>query len=262
MEAMRTVYSKQWDSTCLKQNMTQSRNMCEDVIGLGKCTSFAKNVLFRWIWKVLLKCSIHFSISFHWYAFPNLCTQISLPLAYDLRISSKDSTTAACIQHCNFNIQVQFFGLYSTNWQGRFDPFEEPGPGNFQNKRAGFIQQADGKQNAISWKGRQGQYSPTVVLWLVFLFLQLHSYLPLLFAPVLLQLLLGQLLLQLQMLYSHQGVLSWMMRVLLEPSGFFSFSFHHCEPLWLHWLPVSQHSAGQDTVCSICTQHFLGLKGN
>ena len=40
------------------------------------------------------KCAIHFAISFRWYAFPNFCTQISRPLAYGERISSKGSTTA------------------------------------------------------------------------------------------------------------------------------------------------------------------------
>ena len=44
--------------------------------------------------KVLLKCAIGFSICFRWYAFPNFCTQISRPLAYGVRISSKASATA------------------------------------------------------------------------------------------------------------------------------------------------------------------------
>ena len=44
---------------------------------------------------VLLKCVIRFSISCRWYAFPNFCTQISRPLAYGVRVSSKASATAA-----------------------------------------------------------------------------------------------------------------------------------------------------------------------
>ena len=61
----------------------------------GKRASFAKNILFHWIWKVLLKCSICFSVLLRWYAFPNFCMQISRSLAYDVRISSKASATAA-----------------------------------------------------------------------------------------------------------------------------------------------------------------------
>ena len=60
----------------------------------GNHASFAKNILFRWIWKMLLKCGIHFSISFRWYAFPNFCAPISRPLVYRVRISSKASATA------------------------------------------------------------------------------------------------------------------------------------------------------------------------
>ena len=47
--------------------------------------------------KVLLKCGIRFSISFRWYAFPIFCTQVSRPLAYGVRISSKSSATAVQI---------------------------------------------------------------------------------------------------------------------------------------------------------------------
>ena len=43
---------------------------------------------------MLLKCVIRFSISFRWYAFPNFRTQISCPLSYGVRISSKASATA------------------------------------------------------------------------------------------------------------------------------------------------------------------------
>ena len=43
---------------------------------------------------VVLKCFIHFSISFRCCAFPNFCTPISRPLAYGVRISSKASPTA------------------------------------------------------------------------------------------------------------------------------------------------------------------------
>ena len=55
--------------------------------------------------KVLLKSGIRFSISFRWYAFQNFCTQISRPLAYGVRISSKASATADCIVH---NISTNF----------------------------------------------------------------------------------------------------------------------------------------------------------
>ena len=44
--------------------------------------------------KVLLQCVIRFSISFRWHAFPKFCTQISRPLAYGVRISSRASATA------------------------------------------------------------------------------------------------------------------------------------------------------------------------
>ena len=37
------------------------------------------------------------NISFRWYAFPNFCTQISRPLAYGVRTSSKASVTAALL---------------------------------------------------------------------------------------------------------------------------------------------------------------------
>ena len=47
--------------------------------------------------KVLLKCIIHFSISFRWYCTHfriNFCTQICHPLAYGVHIFSKASVTA------------------------------------------------------------------------------------------------------------------------------------------------------------------------
>ena len=55
-----------------------------------------KNVGVRKIMEVKqnIKCGIRFSISFRWYAIPNFCTQISRPLTYGIRISSKASTTA------------------------------------------------------------------------------------------------------------------------------------------------------------------------
>ena len=43
--------------------------------------------------KLLLKCFIHFSISFHWYTFPNFRTQICCPLTWCVCISSKASAT-------------------------------------------------------------------------------------------------------------------------------------------------------------------------
>ena len=58
---------------------------------------FSLNRLMNPMVDVLLKCVIRFSISFRWYAFPNFCTQISRPLAYGVRTSSKASATAALL---------------------------------------------------------------------------------------------------------------------------------------------------------------------
>ena len=51
------------------------------------------NHLMNPVVQVLLKCAIHFSISFHWYAFLNFCTQISRQLVYGVHVSSKASVT-------------------------------------------------------------------------------------------------------------------------------------------------------------------------
>ena len=53
---------------------------------------------------VLLKCIFHFSISFHWHAFLNSCTQICCPLAYSACISSKASTTAVTVTQNDWKI--------------------------------------------------------------------------------------------------------------------------------------------------------------
>ena len=44
--------------------------------------------------KVLLRCVIRFLVPFRWYAFPDFCLQISHPLVYGVRTSSKASATA------------------------------------------------------------------------------------------------------------------------------------------------------------------------
>ena len=65
----------------------------------GKHAMFVNNIIFCWIvwltqWENTFECAIHFSTSFGWYAFPNLCTQISRPLVYSVCISLKASVTA------------------------------------------------------------------------------------------------------------------------------------------------------------------------
>ena len=90
MEVMRSAYAKNGTRSQHVSNKTwrkRSWNIREYL--KGKRASFAKNILFRWIWKVLLKCVICLSISFRWYALPNFRTQISRPLAYGVCISSK-----------------------------------------------------------------------------------------------------------------------------------------------------------------------------
>ena len=68
MEAMRSAYAKKKTRTQSQNgpNKTwhkQSKNKHEYV--KRKRASFTKHILFRWIWKTLLKCMIHFCIFFH-----------------------------------------------------------------------------------------------------------------------------------------------------------------------------------------------------
>ena len=87
-------------STCLKlgtrQTITEAREYCE---GKGLIVSEERFVSLNrlMVVKVLLKCVISFSISLRCYAFPSFCTQISRPLAYSVRISSKASATAGAL---------------------------------------------------------------------------------------------------------------------------------------------------------------------
>ena len=55
----------------------------------NKCDSVSTSL------KQNMKCSIRFSISFWWYAFPNFCMHISRPLAYSVCISSKLASATA-----------------------------------------------------------------------------------------------------------------------------------------------------------------------
>ena len=98
MEAMRTANGTRSLHVSNKTWRKRSRNLREYV--KRKRALLVKNIIFRWIiwwtyWvKVLFMCGIRFSISFHWYAFLNFCTQVSHPLAYGVRISSKASAAA------------------------------------------------------------------------------------------------------------------------------------------------------------------------
>ena len=92
MEAMRTAHAKKRDtgSTHLKQNMTQKimehTRACKRKARIACEEHFISlNRLINLVVKVLLKCSIRFSISIRWYAFPNFCAQISRPLACGVR---------------------------------------------------------------------------------------------------------------------------------------------------------------------------------
>ena len=93
-------------SARLKQNMTQT--ITEHTVRVyvkGKRASFEKTVLFRLIWKVLLKSGIHFSFHFSislWYVFPNFCTQISRPL----------------IMNEHFSFWLMYLGIQ--RWRGFF----------------------------------------------------------------------------------------------------------------------------------------------
>ena len=91
MKAMRSAYSTPKTGLGLKTSQTNHDANDHGTYAScvkGKRASFTKNIL------VVLKCGIRFSISFRWYAFPNFRTQISRPLAYSVRISSKASATA------------------------------------------------------------------------------------------------------------------------------------------------------------------------
>ena len=81
-------------STRLNQNMPQAITehtwVCERKACIVCEEHFISlNCLMNLVVKVLLKCGIRLSISFHWYTFPKFCMQISRPLAYCVRISWK-----------------------------------------------------------------------------------------------------------------------------------------------------------------------------
>ena len=104
MEAMRTAYAKNGTRSQHFSNKTIDANdhgtystrVCERKSRIvGEEHFIWLNRLMNLVVKVLLTSGIRFSISFRWYAYLNFCTQISRPLAYGVRISSKGSVTAA-----------------------------------------------------------------------------------------------------------------------------------------------------------------------
>ena len=110
MDAMCTAYAKgRTQSEHISNWVEENNHGIHASIVKGKHALFANNILFGWnclmnlVVKVLLKCVIHFFISFPWYAFPNFRTQISRPLAYSAHISSKAGGTAGT---CNIHIQL------------------------------------------------------------------------------------------------------------------------------------------------------------
>ena len=79
VEAMRTAYAKSGTrSHCASKRMRQTITETYASIVMGKRTSFRNNIS-ESTSKVLLKCITRVSTSFHWYAFPNFCTQITRP---------------------------------------------------------------------------------------------------------------------------------------------------------------------------------------
>ena len=76
------------------------------------------NHLMNPVVKVLLKCVIPFSIYFRWYAFRTFCTDISRPLAYGVRISSKASATAGAVFHCHSTHWLISLGVRAWWWEG------------------------------------------------------------------------------------------------------------------------------------------------
>ena len=110
MDAMCTAYAKCRTQSEHISNWVEANDHGRHAsIVKGKHALFVNSILFSWnclmnlVVKVLLKCVIHFFISFPWYAFPNFCTQISRPLAYSAHISSKAGGTAGT---CNIHIQL------------------------------------------------------------------------------------------------------------------------------------------------------------
>ena len=97
MEVMRTAYAKSgiqsqhisnytWGKRSRKAHEYCERNariVCEQHL------SILLRIVYWFMEKVLLKLEPF--VLFYWYTFPNFCTQISRPLAYSVRISSKAS---------------------------------------------------------------------------------------------------------------------------------------------------------------------------
>ena len=75
--------------------------------------------------EVLLKCIIHFSVSFCWYALPNVCMQISHPLAYGVCISLKASATIGSWNSSKTIFQVHTKPLH-TQWSPLSDKSTNP----------------------------------------------------------------------------------------------------------------------------------------
>ena len=119
MEAIRAAYAEKRDSVSthlklhLKQMITEGTRILwkESAHRLRTTFFFSLNRLMNPVPSpVLLKCVIRFPVSFRWYAFSNVCTQISRPLACGVRTSSKASATAGA--HPDFYDSRKVSGLY------------------------------------------------------------------------------------------------------------------------------------------------------
>ena len=101
----RTPKKRDSVSTRLKQNMTQTitkhTRVCKRKARIVCGEHFISlNRLMNVVVKVLLKCGIRSSTSFRWYTFPNFRTQISHPLPYGVRTSSKPVARPLCCSNC------------------------------------------------------------------------------------------------------------------------------------------------------------------
>ena len=129
----------------------------------GKRASFCEqhfillNRLMNPVDKVLFKCVIHFFISSRWYAFPNLCMQISRPLAYGVRISSKACTTAAhgvTVSYNLLNRKIMLIRRRKENGRKEWKQACEKESERFVPARLS-LQRQERKKKSSTWRTRQ-----------------------------------------------------------------------------------------------------------